>query len=71
VTSQAGHASEDLLVALVLGFDLDPISPVDGNRQLECVDRVEAEPLAEQRRLCVDVFRTHILEHQGLDDELL
>jgi len=39
--------------------------------ELEGIDRVEREATTEERGIGVDVVRLDVLEHQGLDDEML
>jgi hypothetical protein len=62
------QAGEDPLVRLVVGAQLHAVGLPDRERDLEHVDRVEAEPLAVQRRIRVDRVRGDLKVHR-LDDE--
>ena len=46
---EAAQALEDVVVVLVVGAQLEAIALRDLQRHLEDVDRVQSEPLAEQR----------------------
>src|SRR5688572_29765693 len=50
VTAQAAQRAEDLHIVLVVRAELHAVRFRDGERQLEDVDRIEAEPIAVQRR---------------------
>jgi hypothetical protein len=56
-------------VFLVFGAYLDAVALGDLERDLERVDRVEAKALAEQRGIGIDLFRRHVFEVQGRNDQ--
>src|SRR6187551_993190 len=68
VLGEARQRFEDAHVVLVVGAHLEAVSLRDDERDLEDVDRVEAEALAVQRRLGIDRFGGDV-EVQGLDQE--
>src|SRR6187455_1777506 len=68
VLGEARQRFEDAYVVLVVGTHLKAVALRDDERDLEDVDRVEAEALAVERRLRVDRFRGDV-EVQGLDQE--
>ena len=68
---QAPDRVKDFLDLLVAGLDLDAVLPAQGHRELQRVDRIETEPLHEERGIRVDLFCCHVFEHEGLDDEVL
>src|SRR5206468_10389088 len=67
--SQARDGSEDLLVALRIVLDRDAVALLERHRELERIDRVEPQPLDEQRRLGLDLLGLHVLERERLDDQ--
>jgi len=69
--SQARDGSEDLLVAVRIVLDRDAVALLERHRELERVDRIEAQALDEQRRLALDLLGRDVLEHQRLHDEPL
>src|SRR5918998_4597545 len=68
VRGEVAERREDAVVPLVVGAQLDAVGLRDGQRDLEGVDGVEAEPLVEERRLGLDGLGRH-LEREGGDDE--
>ena len=60
VGGQRAQREEDLLVVLVVGAQLEAITLRHLQRQLEDVDRVEAQALAVQRRRRVDLRRRQL-----------
>src|SRR5436190_19123172 len=68
VLGEARQRFEDANVVLVVGAHLKAIALRDDERDLEDVDRVEAEAFAIERRLRVDRLRGGV-EVQCLDEE--
>lgn len=68
---QALHRVEDLAVALVFLRGLDPELLVNCQRELQRIDRIEAQAFDEERRLRLNVFRLDVLQHEGLHDQVL
>src|SRR5512145_2114257 len=68
VRGEAAQAGEDPPVRLVVGAQLHAVRLPDRERDLEHVNRVEAEALAVERRLRVDRVRGDLQVHR-LDDE--
>jgi hypothetical protein len=60
---------ENFPVAFIVGFEFDTIRAGKGEGEFERIDRIEAEPLAEERGLRIDVFGL-VLEMQNLHDEV-
>ena len=52
------------------GFEQNGELLLDGDSQLEGVDRVEPQPVAEQRGFGVDVLGAQVFEVERLDDHL-
>lgn len=48
---------------------LDPVFFVDSQTQLQCVNGVQAQTVAEQRLVGRYILRGYILEVQGLDNQ--
>src|SRR6187399_488786 len=68
VLGEARQRFEDAHVVLVVGAHLEAIALRDDERDLEDVDRVEAEALAVERRLRVDRFGSDV-QIQRFDEE--
>src|SRR5207247_6797594 len=68
--AERGHRTERAATHL---FVLDPDSEglLDRENQLESVDRVEPQALAEQRRIVGDLLGSHALQLQAADDQFL
>ena len=65
---EARQRLEDAHVVLVVGAHLEAVALRDDERDLEDVDRIEAEAFAVERRLGIDRFRGDV-EVQGLDQQ--
>ena len=68
VVGQARQRVEDAHVVLVVGAQLEAVALRDDERDLEDVDRIEAEAFAVERRLGVDRFRGDV-EVEGFDQQ--
>src|SRR5580658_223769 len=65
----AAHAEEDLPHLFVLGVDLETIGLADRHAELEAVDGVEAEAVAEQRFVAGDRVRRYVLQAERAHDQ--
>src|SRR5262249_20467400 len=65
------HGGEPAAILAGVRAALDAVALLDGHRQVERIDGIEAESLGEERRGGVDVGGRDVLQHQGLDDEAL
>src|SRR5258706_209376 len=68
VRGEAAQRSEDLLVVRVVGTQLHRVLLLYRHGQLEHVERIEPEPVAEERRIRLDVLRPDAFQVQRLDD---
>ena len=55
VPGEAAQGGEDLMVALVVGPQLEPVAPGDSKRQFQRINGVEPKPFTEQALLSQDV----------------
>src|SRR5690606_2733667 len=67
---QCAQRREDAAVLVVVRTQLEAVALADGQRQLQRVDRVQAEPGIEQRRLGIDRFRRHVVQVEAFDQQL-
>ena len=70
VIGQRAQAAEDALVVGIVRAQLESIAFGHRKRELERVDRIEAEVATEQRSVGVDRFRLDPVDIQALHDEL-
>lgn len=54
-----------------VGLELDTVTLLQGQAELEGVDGIQPQPLDEQRLVGVDVIRRDVFQFQGVDDQLL
>src|SRR6266850_42610 len=69
--AKAADRAEIFLHAGVVGFELELVALAQRDAELERVDRIQPQALAEQRRVVRDVLGLYVLERQGLDDKPL
>src|SRR5450631_2742628 len=69
VPGEAAQRGEDLVVVRVVRSQLHRVLLLDRHRQLEHVERIEAQPLAEERGIGFDVLGPDALEMERFDDQ--
>src|SRR5690606_25499655 len=69
VRGQRAQRGEDAAVFLAVRAQLEAVALAHGQRQLQRVDRIQAQAGVEQRRLGIDGARIDLVEIQGLDQE--
>src|SRR6218665_1125192 len=69
--SQRANAAEMATRLFRIGRHADAVALLQGQTQFQCIDRIEAEPVDEQRVLGIDLLRRQVLQIQRVDQQLL
>src|SRR5690606_5860289 len=68
--AERAQRGEDAAVFLAVRAQLEAITLADGQRQFQCIDRIQAQAVVEQRRFRVDIGGLKVFQVQAVNQQL-